>query len=533
MNMINRTRTTGLVLALLSGAPVSAVAQYDQENRPATRVQARDASAQARPEFHKSGALIGKDVINDNDETIASVSDFIFDRGSGQIRYAVLTSGAVLGLGGKAVVAPYAQLGWEPVEAKFTLSMTEEQIGRAAEFDPEKWPSLDQRTWSDTVDGLWGDPDADSRRRAHDKAADEHARMLRDQRSEQIQGAVVGVDRKRTELFDDETVCVTVRSDSGETRELVLGPAWYVMGAEAAPMRGDQIRAEYATIRPGADEVRIARSATIDGEELRLRDDRWNGRWDLPGEARSGGEESRSRRLMLVSDLVGANAFTSTRDEAGEIQNVVIERASGRIALLGFDPNENFLGLGDQIKAVPWSVASIASADTVRIDATDAQISGAPDFPDDVSTLESGDGLNAVYGAFGVEPQRFEKAHAQKPTDADAGDRDAKFFREFVDGEPVSLSGELKGMETRSIDRRTGPVTVMTIATSEGDRRVIVGPQWFVDRQSMNLHKGDRVSVKARQASVDGQTHLVAWSLRTSQREYSLWKGDRPAWNGG
>src|SRR5262245_53098164 len=66
--------------------------------------------------------LTDRKVAGDNADEIASVSDMIVDRGSGRVEYAVVKTGTVLGLGGRAVAIPYGAFRWDDPTERYVLS---------------------------------------------------------------------------------------------------------------------------------------------------------------------------------------------------------------------------------------------------------------------------------------------------------------------------------------------------------------------------------------------------------------------------
>ncbi len=537
MNTRRNTRigVTALTIAMLAGAPASALAQSD---RPATT---RRASVKAHENlgtyrFVKSSVLTGAEVFNYNDENIGTVTDLIIDRGSGQITQAVIESGAILGMGGKSIAVPFNRLKWDNAEQQFALDMTQERIDRAVEFDPEAWPNLDHTTWTEQIERWWSGADDTPR-----PYADPWSQSVSEARTERLEGLITDV--VRHDVDGNQQVTVRVKTGGGQVHDLLLGPSWFVAGSQAAPMRDDPIKATFATVVRNGDRYNIVSSATIDGKRLTLRDSQGIASWDLPSSSQANTNNA-SGRFMLMSDLVGARASSASDKDAGEIQNVVIEQNSARVAILGFDPNENFLGLGDEIKCVPWSVASVAPNGTVRIDATDEALSNCEPMPEQLTVLTTESGLSPVYSVFAVPVERFERrsgdnrrtqqSSATTPghQKRDARSRDTGFFKVFSEGQKIELEGEIEAITSRTLGDAS-PMRIIKISTDQGSREIVVGPEWYMANQDMPLRKGDRVSVSARKASVEGRTYYAATSITTPDREFAVWNDSEPVWNDG
>ncbi len=537
MNTRRNTQRVGvsaLTIAILAGAPASATAQNSSSPVQAHRSASTTRVNAGYFHFVKSSAFTGADVVNRNDETIGTVTDLIIDRGSGELTQALIESGAILGIGGKTIAVPFSRLQWDDADEQFVLDMTQEQIDRAVEFDPNAWPNLDHTTWSERVDRWWNGTD-DSK--GADYGRDPWAKSLSKARAESLEGTIIDVRRER--LGDNEQVIVVVRAQSGERRELVLGPSWFVMGSKAAPMRGDSINAKYATISPDGKSRLVVISANIDGEQLNLRDSEGLASWNLPTSPRPDNQHANGR-LILISDLVGAKASSASDTEAGEIQNVVLERHSARVAMLGFDPNEAFLGLGDEIKCVPWSIANVAPDGTVRIDATDEALSNCEAMPEDLTAFRNESNLRPVYAVFAVPVDRFEpratddrRSQRRNGESPDAQSRDKAFFEHFAKGQKIELEGEIEAITSRSLGYYAPVLRIIKISTDMGSREIVIGPEWYMANQDMPLRQGDRVSVTARKASVEGKTYYAATSITTPDREFAVWNGSEPVWNDG
>jgi sporulation protein YlmC with PRC-barrel domain len=199
---------------------------------------------------------------------------------------------------------------------------------------------------------------------------------------ETFRGRVLDVDRS------GERVRVSVQTDNG-TREVDLGPVWYVSSSRALPMRGEQIeivaRAPNDSNR-GTQPVWSAMSVRSDrGQTVRLRDEHsYQGAWNNPSQASS--MNTVTGRFVLASDLVGEEVRFSS-NAVGEIQDLVIDHENKRVRMLAIDPDENLLGWGDTIRLVPFRSAVLTTAGGVDIDATRDMIGRAPVAPDNAADI--------------------------------------------------------------------------------------------------------------------------------------------------
>lgn len=113
----------------------------------------------------------------------------------------------------------------------------------------------------------------------------------------------------------------------------------------------------------------------------------------------------------MLSDLIGMEA-NARAENSGEIQNAIIEGQSGQIGLVVFDPNENFLGLGDNLYPVPWSTVAVG-VNRVTIDADATTFENAKTVPDDLTDLTTEQDLRPMYDPYGTKVTVFKK-HQQR-----------------------------------------------------------------------------------------------------------------------
>jgi hypothetical protein len=102
---------------------------------PSVEVVAVDVKSVARG--YRVSALIGSDVVNDKDEAVGTIDDFIVGRDD-RVLFAILQVGGFLGLGGYLVAVPYQSLVLTEAggEIKMTLpGATRDALRKLPEFD--------------------------------------------------------------------------------------------------------------------------------------------------------------------------------------------------------------------------------------------------------------------------------------------------------------------------------------------------------------------------------------------------------------
>lgn len=470
---------TTLTIVLSAGTAFaqvrSAPADQRQPQRDRTIQQGTERTAQIELRLHKTDDLIGSDLHNRNGDKIGSIEDFIVERGSGKLVFAIVEIGGVLGMGGHEFALPYERLTWSDSDNRFTTDMTKEQAEAQGEFLPDNWNDLHNTSWMQRVTG-WGGNDR------NDDLATERAIMAATGRAEaeEIRGRITDV-RREDERTGSDMVIVDIETQNGQTREVILGPSWYVTGHDAAPLRGQTV-----VIKARKHDGRYyGWSAGERGTEMMLRNEQGRSAWSQdrdtdrtntpatnpksptpnnpdrsdpdrtspdrnqpanqpatrpgttqPTDARTRpadritrdrsdrtSDSSMASRYILLSDLIGTNA-DARGISSGEIEGALIEGRSGKIAFLLFDPNENFLGIGDTISLVPWSVAYINRDMKVNFDADASAFSNAMEMPKDLTTLRSSAAIEPAYRAFQVRPAQFRERSANPQNTQREGQRE-------------------------------------------------------------------------------------------------------------
>ncbi|MEZ6235717.1 MAG: PRC-barrel domain-containing protein [Phycisphaerales bacterium] len=531
--MRTTTLANSLAIMLLAGTPAAMTRAIAQDATMAThRAGSQSGAVVETPVLIRTERLRGTGIVNDNAVTVAQCSDFIFHRGTGRVEYVVLADGGILGIGGKQVAVPLATFGFDHAENRFRLDVTPEVIDQAAEFLPGEWVPIEGDDWAATLAARhsgWLEGQTVDRR-------DPFATVVQNAEVVRLSGRIDAVHRKDN-AFGDEQVEIDVRNDEGIVRRVVLGPSWFVMGTSSAPMRLDPVELEVYELPRDTQGRLLARSGTIDGERVALRDGDGHPHWDSVRPDDSRGSESDvgvTSPWMLVSDLVGLEAYA--RDEyGGEIDDVVIELNSGQITLLYLDPDENILGIADTQRVVPWPVIAVGQ-EAVRIDADREMILNSQAAPDDLPAWAGDRGLERAYRPFGIEIPQFRaqpRTEWSQTRTLGGWARDGVVAQAVESGRDVEVSGTIDRITTTRVADGTWEASTLQVRTGDGQiKTVVLGPYWYVQRQDLDLESGQRVTVQAKQTEINGSPTLLACEVRAvGGNRIVLWDGDEPMWD--
>jgi len=160
-----------LALAALTGLPAGVTrAQGTQPAVPATQaVPAQPVSPMVAPpaaapgmsgeaarpasgelEVRRASRVIGADVLDVEGRKVGDIKDVVFDANRGQVAYAVVGFGGVMGLGTRYYAIPWNVL-HQPQPARpgdrFVINMTREQMRNAPSFERNQWPDMASEAW--------------------------------------------------------------------------------------------------------------------------------------------------------------------------------------------------------------------------------------------------------------------------------------------------------------------------------------------------------------------------------------------------
>ena len=98
----------------------------------------------------------GAAVVNLQEEDVGKVSHIMIDMQGGQIAYAVVSIGGLLGVGSKLYAIPWAALTFDAQNNRFSLDLDKERLENAPGFDKDHWPSMTDIAWGTGIHDYYG-----------------------------------------------------------------------------------------------------------------------------------------------------------------------------------------------------------------------------------------------------------------------------------------------------------------------------------------------------------------------------------------
>lgn len=99
----------------------------------------------------------GTDVRNPQDERLGSVSDVVFEPGSGEVSYVILARGGFLGIGTDHIAVPWNQFRATPGLQTLVLDVSEDEIENAPTVEADAFNNLETgQSERERVNEFWG-----------------------------------------------------------------------------------------------------------------------------------------------------------------------------------------------------------------------------------------------------------------------------------------------------------------------------------------------------------------------------------------
>ncbi|MEC5161551.1 sporulation protein YlmC with PRC-barrel domain [Janthinobacterium sp. CG_23.3] len=108
------------------------------------------------PELMGSGTLVGEDVYNHKEQDLGDIKEIMLDMRTGEVAYAVLSFGGILGMGEKLFAVPWESLTLDTVNKRFLLDIDKDQLKTAPGFDKDHWPDMTSEDWAQQIRTFYG-----------------------------------------------------------------------------------------------------------------------------------------------------------------------------------------------------------------------------------------------------------------------------------------------------------------------------------------------------------------------------------------
>jgi len=113
--------------------------ELKQEAKKEAVAQGKEAN-QSMQQISRVSKIIGTTVKDTSGEKLGDVKELVINPETGQVVYAVVSYGGVLGMGDKLFAIPLKALTWITDKEYYTLNIDKETLKKAPGFDKNQWP---------------------------------------------------------------------------------------------------------------------------------------------------------------------------------------------------------------------------------------------------------------------------------------------------------------------------------------------------------------------------------------------------------
>lgn len=98
-----------------------------------------------------ASSLKGEKVRNAQGDGLGKIEDFMLDMSTGEVSYAVLSFGGIMGIGDKLFAVPLQAMRVDTEDHELVLDESEERLKNAPGFDKDNWPNTADTKWHQEV----------------------------------------------------------------------------------------------------------------------------------------------------------------------------------------------------------------------------------------------------------------------------------------------------------------------------------------------------------------------------------------------
>lgn len=102
-------------------------------------------------------SILGTDVRNSKAEDIGEINDLIIDPRTGDVQYAILSFGGLMGMGDKLFAVPMDRIQTSSADREFAIDISKETLKNAKGFEDNSWPDWNDAQYQNSVDTVFKD----------------------------------------------------------------------------------------------------------------------------------------------------------------------------------------------------------------------------------------------------------------------------------------------------------------------------------------------------------------------------------------
>ena len=196
-------------------------------------------------------------------------------------------------------------------------------------------------------------------------------------------------------------------------------------------------------------------------------------------------QDNQLLHFTSTSELVGSELRNETAESIGTVDDLIVDRGSGKIAYIVVRSGD-VLGLGGKQFAIPYSeLRYLAPTHSFQTDMTTEQVERQTEFlPDEWSSLTQTSWMDEVASWFSNDNENVNTlSHTEESV------------RQAVrDGERVRVEGRITSVDRKSIAGEEH--VLVTMEDEEGsEQHVVLGPSWYVLGNENQVRNGDEIEL--------------------------------------
>jgi len=118
--------------------------ELNQANQEVSIERGREAN-KSMQQISRASKITGAKVKNTTGDSLGDIKDLVIDPQNGQVVYAVVSFGGLMGMGDKLFAIPWRALRWTSPRDYYILDLDKETLKTAPGFDKRHWPESSEK----------------------------------------------------------------------------------------------------------------------------------------------------------------------------------------------------------------------------------------------------------------------------------------------------------------------------------------------------------------------------------------------------
>ncbi len=333
--------------------------------------------------------IIGTRVENPQGNNLGSVTDLMIDPRTGRVACLILARGRVLAAGMKLYPVPWQAVNYNRTNDRFVLDISEQRLNGAPQFPRDNWPDLASSAWQERVSSFY---EGQGRGTGGSRGMVPPVEAFDPETMQTVSGTIIDISAGRA---PSDFRQITLRTSDGRTLQVDLAPASYLDARDFHFDEGDKVTVRGSLLSQAGQKRLIATQMKTEGGQIRLRSSQgqplWQEATQPPDEGMGGtfgqageAEGMGLRQLLRASQLTDKSLQNTQGQRIAPVNDLVIDLADGKVEYVVAGTGGGFLGMGQNLHAIPWSAMDYnVNRQALVLDATRQKLENAPGFKRD------------------------------------------------------------------------------------------------------------------------------------------------------